>query len=104
MMLFIDGDFKTDTPCKYHCSPSCHPGQVGPEWVYGCNNKAWPPNRAGDFVPIVMCDGIQSKCEIPKKYFRDRINGLKRRITNRKKAVEQYKKEIVELIELERTK
>jgi len=66
MTIFIDGDFNTDTPCKYHCSPSCHPAQVGPEWVYGCTHKAWPQNKAGDFVPIVQCDGIQSKCEIPK--------------------------------------
>ena len=96
-MLFIEGDFPTDTPCQYHCSPSCHPAQVGPEWVYGCTHKVWPLNRERDFVPIVKCGGMQSKCEIPNKFFRNRINGLKRRIINKEKAIEQYEKEIVEL-------
>lgn len=27
-MIFIDGDFPTGKKCKYHCSPTCHPGQV----------------------------------------------------------------------------
>jgi hypothetical protein len=63
---FIDGDFKTEMgDCKYHCSPTCHPGQVGPDWYYGCTHKAWPQNKYGDFVPFVKCGGLKEKCEIP---------------------------------------
>lgn len=98
---FIDGDFKTDSPCKYHCSPSCHPAQVCPDWKYGCTHKAWPPNRNGDFVPIVNCDGNSEKCEIPLKLLRNMRNGLVRRILNRKKAIEQYENEMAEIVLLE---
>ncbi len=67
-MIHIDGDFHTDTcgPCEFHCWPSCHPAQVGPESVFGCTHRAWPQNRAGDFVPIVGCGGDKSICEIPR--------------------------------------
>jgi len=99
---FIDGDFATDTPCKYHCSPSCHPAQIGPEWQYGCTHKAWPQNRAGDFVPIVHCDGAVSKCEIPIKLFKNRLNGLHRRVINRQIAIRKYQKEIAEMEQLMR--
>ena len=101
MLRHIDGEFKTDTPCKYHCSPACHPAQIGPKWLYGCTHKAYPSNQVGDFVPIVNCGGIQSKCAIPKKLLRNRRNGLLRRIVNRKKAIAQYEIEIAELVSLE---
>jgi len=99
----IDGDFSTATPCKYHCSPTCHPAQVGQEWVYGCRHDAWPQNRAGDFVPIVSCGGIISKCEIPVKLLRNRINGLRRRVINRQIAIREYLGEIEEMEQLERS-
>jgi len=46
-MIFIDGDFKTGMGnCPYHCSPTCHPGQIDPDrWRYGCTHKAWPQNK-----------------------------------------------------------
>lgn len=68
--VFVEGDFKSGKgDCEYHCSPTCHPAQVGPKWVYGCTNKAWEQNRGGEFVPIVKCDGERSKCEIPDGEF-----------------------------------
>ena len=81
-IIFIDGDFPTDTPCSFHCSPTCHPAQVGPVWLYGCTHWVWPQNRAGDFVPIVNCDGIPGRCEIPKKVISRAIDGQKRRLSN----------------------
>ena len=63
--FFIDGDFDSGKgDCKYHCSPTCHPAQVGPEWKHGCTHKAWPGNRVGDFVPIVECGGLIAKCDL----------------------------------------
>ena len=71
--LFIDGNFVTNLGnCKYHCSPTCHPAQTGPEWKYGCLHMAWPQNREGDFPPIVECDGKIENCDIPRndsRYF-----------------------------------
>ena len=95
--MHIDGDFSTGKPCKYHCSPSCHPAQVGPKWKYGCLHKAWPQNKADDFVPIVDCSGERKKCEIPLKLLTNMRNGLWCRVSNRKKSIEQYKKEIAEI-------
>jgi hypothetical protein len=97
-MIFIDGDFKSDKGnCKHHCSPTCHPCQVGPEWVYGCLHPAWPQNRESDFVPIVNCDGEKLKCELKNnKYLRSYMNGIKRRIENSKKKIESYKKLIAD--------
>lgn len=68
-MIFIEGDFKTDMgDCKYHCCPTCHPGQIDPDkWHYGCTHKAWPQNKYGDFVPFVECGGLKCNCEL-KKY------------------------------------
>jgi len=61
---FIDGDFPSGKgDCEYHCSPTCHPAQIGPEWQYGCLHPGWPQNQAGDFCPIVTCGGEKSKCE-----------------------------------------
>ena len=65
-VIFIDGDFPSGKPCKYHCSPTCHPAQIGPEWLYGCLHIAWPQNQARDFVPIVDCEGNIKKCEIER--------------------------------------
>lgn len=79
--FFIDGDFKTEMgDCKYHCCPTCHPGQIGPEWHYGCTHKAWPQNKYGDFMPFVECGGIKANCEL-KQYpkFTGRYRGGLRR-------------------------
>jgi len=67
--VFIDGDFPSDKgTCKYHCSPTCHPAQIGPDWKYGCLHKAWPQNRQGDFCPMVKCGGSPDECEIQSGY------------------------------------
>ena len=87
--IFIDGDFPTNTPCEYHCSPTCHPAQIGPMWVYGCAHKAWPQNRAGDFVPIVNCDGKLDKCEIALTQLKHLIAGKKRRIKNLERKIKE---------------
>lgn len=77
--MMLDGDFPTGAKCPYHCSPSCHPAQVDEnEWKYGCTHKAWPQNRAGDFVPIVKCGGDPEKCDIPVKLLKNRKNGRQR--------------------------
>ena len=66
--IFLDGDFPSEMgDCKHHCSPTCHPAQIGPEWQYGCLHPAWPQNQARDFCPMVKCEGQESKCEIPAK-------------------------------------
>jgi len=66
---FFGGDFLTGAPCPSYCSPSCHPAQVGPEWVYGCLHRAWPQNPY-DFCPIVGCGGKPEKCEIPEELWK----------------------------------
>lgn len=64
--IFLDGDFPVKgSKCKYYCSPSCHPCQVGPKWVYGCLHVAWPQNEFG-FPPIVNCGGDPKNCEIER--------------------------------------
>ena len=65
MIIHIDGDFPTDTKCPYHCSPTCHPAQICPEWKYGCIHVAWEQNQH-DFCVIVNCGGDSAKCEIEK--------------------------------------
>ena len=61
--MFVDGDFQVQwAECQYFCSPTCHPAQIGPEWVYGCTNEKHPHFVEGDFVPIVECRGEISKC------------------------------------------
>ena len=70
VQMFIDGDFPTGKNCEYHCSPTCHPGQIDEnEWHYGCTHPAWPANQARDFVPFVECGGDRRKCDL-KKYIR----------------------------------
>jgi hypothetical protein len=60
---FIDGDFPSGKGrCKYHCSPTCHPAQVGPEWKYGCLSPKHPATTP-PLCPIVKCGGSLSKCE-----------------------------------------
>lgn len=81
-IICVDGDFKTGKGCSFHCSPSCHPLQTGPDWKYGCLHKAWPSNKVGDFVPIVGCDGDPAKCEIPAKLLKRYIVGREARIRN----------------------
>lgn len=98
--IFIDGDFKSELgDCEYHCSPSCHPAQTGPDWVYGCTHKAWPQNKHGDFCPIVRCGGYKDKCDlkgytiIVSRY----RNGLKRRVKNAYLKANKYSKMLDEL-------
>ena len=97
--VFIDGDFDSGTgDCKYHCSPSCHPAQIGPEWVYGCRHKAWPQNRDGDFVPIVECGGDIGKCDMRGKRFVSHYKrGLSVRITNAINKAAAAKAELAEI-------
>lgn len=65
MDIHIDGDYRVPgSKCVYHCSPTCHPAQTGPDWVYGCTHIAWPQNGDGDFCPIVTCGGDPNKCSI----------------------------------------
>lgn len=99
-MIFIESDASTNKACKYHCCPSCHPAQVGPETVYGCKHKAWPCNRAGDFVPIVDCGGNPAECEIPVNIINRVIAGLNTRRNNLVKKDMKLAAEISELIEI----
>lgn len=100
--ISIDGDFRSELGnCEHHCSPSCHPAQIGPEWVYGCLHKAWPQNRYGDFCPIVHCGGEKSKCELKGMKFIGRYKGgLKRRLRNVEAKADKYKKMLAELDEV----
>ena len=68
MSIFLDGTFGTGKKCKFHCYPSCHPGQVDEERRrYGCLHPEWPENRKGEFCPLVDCDGDILKCELLSK-------------------------------------
>jgi len=70
MEVFLDGDFPVEgSKCKYHCSPTCHPGQIDPEeWHYGClYYNGWPGYQEGDWCPFVKCGGDPEKCEAPNK-------------------------------------
>jgi hypothetical protein len=78
MSCFIDGDFPTKRQCKYHCSPTCHPAQISPKWVYGCTHPSWPQNKAHDFVPIVKCGGRYKKCELKNPLAVDEANPVRR--------------------------
>jgi len=96
--MFVDGDFPTGKPCPYHCSPTCHPGQVDEnEWHFGCLHKAWPQNRYGDFCPFVKCDGDLAKCEIPAKLLKRMKAGQNRRIANAKNKIAEAEKEIAKI-------
>jgi len=100
-MLTIDGDFPTGKECKYHCSPTCHPGQVDEKnWHYGCLHKAWPQNREGDFCPFVECGGNPAKCEVPEKHIKNTLSGKKRKLTNARRKIEAIETEIRELEDL----
>jgi len=99
--IYIDGDFPVrDSECKHYCSPTCHPAQIGPTWVYGCTHEAWPQNRHRDFCPIVECEGKISKCGIPKKFIQRMINGRKQRIKNAYGKARKCLKDIKELKKL----
>jgi hypothetical protein len=104
-IFFIDGDFKTGMGgCKFHCSPTCHPGQIGPEWHYGCTYKAWPQNKYGDFVPFVECNGSISKCELRGKIYKKFIGrfrqGKSNSLNHTKAKVKRLEDEINELNKL----
>ena len=102
---FIDGDFDSGVgSCFHHCSPTCHPAQIGPDWKYGCRHPAWPGNRAHDFVPIVNCGGVFAKCDLvkEKKLLGRFRGGLTRRIKTAQKKLDGWKKQLEELEELTR--
>ena len=81
--IYIDGDFRSHKgDCRFHCSPTVHPAQIGPEWIYGCTHPAWPQNQQHDFVPIVNCGGLKAKCELSKKDVGNYRGGLTRRINS----------------------
>lgn len=98
--IFIDGDFKTNMgDCEFHCSPTCHPGQIDPDkWHYGCTHKAWPQNKYGDFVPFVECGGIKANCEFKldmyKKFASRYKRGKNLSLNYAKKKVAKLEKEI----------
>lgn len=96
--MFIDGDFPTSKECKYHCRPTCHPGQIGDTWKYGCLHDAWGANKYGDFCPLVDCDGNPKKCEIPEKIINRTIAGCQRRLYNIEAKRLKIEKELSELI------
>ena len=96
--IFIDGNFPVkDSGCDYFCSPTCHPLQIGPDWLYGCTHQAWPQNRMGDFVPIVDCEGDPQKCEIPLNLLKRMIVGRKMRVKSAYAKARKYEAEIKEL-------
>lgn len=83
----IDGDFKTNKECKYHCSHSCYPGQIDDDkWHYGCLHKAYPSNKYGEFCPFVECGGIIKKCELKGSKILSRYIGGKRKSYNYQKS------------------
>lgn len=92
-MIFIESDASTNKACKYHCRPSCHPCQTGPETVYGCKHKIWKR----DFLPIVDCGGNPAACEIPEKLLKRMVSGLKTRRNNLVKKDMKLAAEIEEL-------
>lgn len=99
-MIFIDGDFKSGIGnCPYHCSPTCHPGQIDPDkWHYGCTHKAWPQNKYGDFVPFVDCGGDMSKCELKGKKFTSLyLKGKRLSLKYAQQKVERLEREINEI-------
>ena len=95
---FIDGDFKSEMgDCEFHCSPTCHPGQIDEnEWHYGCTHKAWPQNKYGDFVPFVDCGGEIEKCEFKRypKLVTNYRRGKKLSLHYVQKKLDSLKKEI----------
>ena len=91
-VIHIDGDFPSGKGCKHHCSPTIHPMQVGPEWLYGCTHPAWPANQRGDFVPIVDCGGTKAKCDLCNtKLIGQYIGGMKRRIANAEAKAKKFR-------------
>ena len=81
--IFIERDIKSKSECGFLREPTCHPAQTGPETVYGCSHKAWPQNRANDFLPIVECGGKKEDCEITLKMLKRAMVGVKSGITQR---------------------
>ena len=104
--MFIDGDFPTNMgTCQFHCSPTCHPGQVDPDkWHYGCTHKVWPQNKYGDFVPFVECSGDKSKCELKEsrycKFIRRYKQGKSLSLRYAKEKVTRLEKELEIIKEL----
>lgn len=102
MIISIDGNFDSKMgDCEYHCCPSCHPAQVGRETIYGCRHKAWPQNRAGDFVPIVACEGNKKICDMKGNRFISHYRrGLKTQLNNAQKKVLKLNESIKEINDL----
>lgn len=97
--IFIDGDFSSGVgECEYHCSPTCHPAQTGPDWVYGCTHKAWPQNKHGDFVPIVNCNGKASECDLRGLNLVSHYKrGLHARLRNTREKLKKLEKELEDI-------
>ncbi|GEM_PF-2879176 len=102
MTIFLDGDFNSGKgDCKHYCSPSCHPAQIGSEWVYECLHQSWPQNRERDFCPIINCGGDTGKCEIGKyKWASYYKRGLRLRIKNAKAKILKWESELYEIEKL----
>lgn len=105
VVMYGDGDSPSrQGDCKHHCSPTSHPAQAGPEWVYGCLHLAFPANREHDFCPIVECGGETSKCILKRDDFKVMVGryrgGLYRRVRNAQAKVDKYQKLMDELDEL----
>jgi hypothetical protein len=99
----IDGDFKSGLgDCEFHCSPTCHPAQIGPDWKYGCLHKAWPANRNRDFVPIVKCGGHKDRCDLlaAGRLLSHYRGGLTRRIRTMERKLKALKEEMRQVQEL----
>lgn len=100
--MYIDGDFPTKGKCKYHCSPTCHPGQIDEDkWHYGCTHLAWPANKAGDFCPFVECGGNVKNCELKNtKCLKRYISGKKRSFNYTHTKLEKIRSELQDAIAL----
>jgi len=102
--IFIDGDFPSGKGnCKYHCSPTCHPGQIDPDkWHFGCTHKAWPQNKYGDFVPFVDCEGNKSKCDLKNypKFIGRYKQGKNLSLKYAKEKIKRLENELLEIKEL----
>jgi hypothetical protein len=101
--IMIDEDFKSGLgDCKFHCFPTCHPAQIGPDAIYGCLHKAWPANRNGDFVPIVNCGGHKDHCDLlmAGRLLSRYRGGLTRRIKTMECKLNVLKEEMQQVREL----
>jgi len=94
----IEADFPVkDVECKYYCCPTCHPAQVNKNYIYTCRHPSWPVNKAGDFPPVVTCEGKYVQCELSKTCLTLQRRGLKVRITNATAKILKWEADIDEI-------